>query len=121
MGYSIVLWFTSGLIKQPLEILYTDWAVLIGLVYTMLPYMILPLYSSLEKLNPAFKEAARDLGASPSQTFLKITLPLSSSGIIAGMILVFIPSLGLFFIPDILGGSKSFDPWFANQRSVFDH
>ena len=74
-----------------------------------------------EKLNPAFKEAARDLGASPSQTFLKITLPLSSSGIIAGMILVFIPSLGLFFIPDILGGSKSFDPWFANQRSVFDH
>ena len=102
---STLLYF--GLIKQPLEILYTDWAVLIGLVYTMLPYMILPLYSSLEKLNPAFKEAARDLGASPSQTFLKITLPLSSSGIIAGMILVFIPSLGLFFIPDILGGSKS--------------
>lgn len=96
-----------NLIHTPLEILYTDWAVLIGLIYTMLPYMILPLYSNLEKLDSEIKEAARDLGASPSQTFMRVILPLSTPGIVAGIILVFIPSLGLFFIPDILGGSKS--------------
>lgn len=96
-----------NIINEPIEILYTDWAVLIGLIYTMLPYMILPLYSNLEKLDSEIKEAARDLGASPSQTFLRVILPLSSPGIVAGIILVFIPSLGLFFIPDILGGSKS--------------
>lgn len=96
-----------GFISTPVEILYTDWAVLIGLVYTMLPYMILPLYSNLEKMDHSLHEAAMDLGADSWKVFTKITLPLSFPGILAGCILVFIPALGLFFIPDILGGSKS--------------
>lgn len=96
-----------GWINTPIEILYTDWAVLIGLVYTMLPYMILPLYSSLEKMDHRLHEAAADLGANNWNIFKKVTLPLSLPGILAGCILVFIPALGLFFIPDLLGGSKS--------------
>ncbi|MGD8189666.1 ABC transporter permease [Brevibacillus ginsengisoli] len=96
-----------GLIRQPLELMYNEFAVLIGLVYTMLPFMILPLYASIEKLERTHLEAAADLGAKPWQTFLKVSLPLTTPGIVAGSLLVFIPSLGLFFIPDLMGGSKT--------------
>jgi spermidine/putrescine transport system permease protein len=96
-----------GLIQSPLTLLYNDTAVLIGLVYTMLPFMILPLYASIEKLDKSLLEAASDLGAKPWQTFRKVTLPLTAPGIMAGTLLVFIPALGLFFIPDLMGGSKA--------------
>ncbi|MDB4865881.1 MAG: potB, partial [Cohnella sp.] len=96
-----------GLIHSPLTLLYNDTAVLIGLVYTMLPFMILPLYASIEKLDKSYLEAASDLGAKPWQTFVKVTLPLTAPGVMAGTLLVFIPALGLFFIPDLMGGSKS--------------
>jgi spermidine/putrescine transport system permease protein len=96
-----------GLIDQPLPLLYNETAVLIGLVYTMLPFMILPLYASIEKLDRSLLEAASDLGAKPRQVFWRVTLPLTSPGIMAGSLLVFIPSLGLFFIPDLMGGSKA--------------
>ena len=96
-----------GLIDQPLELLYNETAVLIGLVYTMLPFMILPLYASIEKLDRSLLEAAADLGANSRQIFWRVTLPLTMPGIMAGSLLVFIPSLGLFFIPDLMGGSKT--------------
>lgn len=96
-----------GIIDSPLTLLYNESAVLIGLVYTMLPFMILPLYASIEKLDKSLLEAASDLGAKPWQTFWKVTLPLTTPGIMAGTLLVFIPALGLFFIPDLMGGSKS--------------
>lgn len=96
-----------GLIDAPLTLLYNETAVVIGLVYTMLPFMILPLYASIEKLDKGYLEAAADLGAKPMTTFWKVTFPLTLPGIVAGAILVFIPSLGLFFIPDLMGGSKA--------------
>lgn len=95
-----------GIIKQPLQLLYTNGAVILGLVYTLFPFMVLPLYASIEGLDKSYIEAASDLGASPVQTFFKVTLPLTMSGVAAGSVLVFIPSLGLFFIPDLLGGGK---------------
>lgn len=95
-----------GLIGQPLELLYTETAVLIGLVYALLPFMVLPLYTALEKLDPRLLEAARDLGAGKARLFVHIIIPLTLPGIIAGSTLVFLPALGLFFIPDILGGAK---------------
>jgi spermidine/putrescine transport system permease protein len=94
------------IISEPIAMLYNDFAVLIGLVYTMFPFMVLPLYASIEKLDRSYLEAASDLGATPSRSFLKITLPLTMPGVVAGSLLVFIPTLGLFFIPDLLGGSK---------------
>jgi spermidine/putrescine transport system permease protein len=96
-----------GIIEKPLQLLYNESAVLIGLVYTMLPFMVLPLYASIEKLDKSLLEAASDLGAKPWQVFRKVTLPLTAPGIMAGSLLVFIPSLGLFFIPDLMGGSKT--------------
>lgn len=96
-----------GIIQEPIPLLYNELAVMIGLVYTMLPFMVLPLYASIEKLDRAYLEAASDLGAKPWQTFVKVTLPLTTPGIVAGSLLVFIPSLGLFFIPDLMGGSKT--------------
>jgi spermidine/putrescine transport system permease protein len=96
-----------GIISVPLSMMYTDFAVLIGLVYTLMPFMILPLYASIEKLDPRYLEAARDLGAGKLQTFFHVTLPLTLPGIIAGIMLVFLPALGMFYIPDILGGAKS--------------
>jgi spermidine/putrescine transport system permease protein len=96
-----------GIIKAPLEILYTPTAVLIGMVYEFLPFMILPLYTSLEKIENAQLEAAADLGARPWRAFLRITLPLSIPGMIAGSILVFIPAMGMFVVPDLMGGAKS--------------
>jgi len=96
-----------GIINEPLTILYTDTAVFFGLVYTMLPFMILPLYASIEKLDKQLIEEAYDLGATPFRVFGKVIIPLTMPGIIAGCILVFLPSLGLFYIPDLLGGAKS--------------
>jgi spermidine/putrescine transport system permease protein len=95
-----------GIIAEPLQLLYTNGAVLLGLVYTLFPFMVLPLYASIESLDKSYLEAASDLGAKPWQTFWKITIPLTMPGIAAGCILVFIPTLGLFFIPDLMGGSK---------------
>ncbi|HWW92315.1 MAG TPA: ABC transporter permease, partial [Vicinamibacteria bacterium] len=91
----------------PLSLLYTDVAVLLGQVYGELPFMILPLYASLEKLDRALLEAAADLGASPARTLLKVTIPLSRAGIAAGCVLVFIPSLGAYLAPDLLGGART--------------
>lgn len=87
--------------------LYTPGAVLVGMVYEFIPFMILPLYSTLEKLDPALLEAAADLGARPWRAFLRVTLPLSVPGIIAGSILVFIPAMGMFVVPDLMGGAKT--------------
>jgi putrescine transport system permease protein len=93
-----------GIIDTPLVMLQTDFAVLIGIVYTYLPFMILPLYANLTKLDEAHLEAAADLGASPMVTFFTVTLPLSMPGIIAGSMLVFIPAIGEYVIPALLGG-----------------
>jgi spermidine/putrescine transport system permease protein len=87
--------------------LYTPGAVLVAMVYEFIPFMILPLYASLEKLDPALLEAAADLGARPWRTFLRVTLPLSVPGIIAGSIQVFIPAMGMFVVPDLIGGAKT--------------
>ncbi len=93
-----------GIIDEPLIMLQTDFAVYVGIVYTYLPFMILPLYANLVKLDEAYLEASADLGARPATTFFTVTLPLSTSGIIAGCMLVFIPAVGEFVIPALLGG-----------------
>ena len=95
-----------GIISSPIEILYTPFIVMVGLVYTWLPFMILPLHASLEGLDPALLEAATDLGATPVRRFFRVTLPLTRGGLIAGSILVFIPTLGDWLVPFLLGGSK---------------
>jgi putrescine transport system permease protein len=95
----------AGIISKPLVILNTDWAVYIGIVYSYLPFMVLPLYAALEKQDPSLLEAAADLGAPPWKAFWTVTVPLSLPGIVAGSLLVFIPAVGEFVIPDILGGS----------------
>ena len=97
---------TLGLIDEPLKILYTYPAVLIGMVYALLPFMILAVYSSVEKMDWSLVEAARDLGASPAKAFLTVTLKLTLPGLMSGIILTFVPSMGLFFIADLLGGNK---------------
>jgi len=96
-----------GLISQPLEIMRTDLAVIMVMVYVYLPYMILPLYSVLEKLDFTLLQAAMDLGATEVKAFFKITLPLSLEGIFAGVLLVFIPSLGTYLIPQLVGDQRS--------------
>ncbi len=93
--------------SAPLNLLYTPTAVLIGMVYEYLPFMVLPLYTSLEKIENSVLEAAADLGAPPWRVFLRVTLPLSVPGMIAGTILVFIPAMGMFVVPDLLGGAKT--------------
>ncbi|WP_407333117.1 spermidine/putrescine ABC transporter permease PotB [Enterovibrio sp. 27052020O] len=98
---------TLGLIEKPLRIMYTEYAVMIGLVYILLPFMILPLYSSIEKLDNSYLEAAKDLGASKFQAFVKVILPLTMPGIIAGCLLVLLPALGMFYVSDLLGGAKN--------------
>tara|TARA_B100001057_G_scaffold474772_1_gene540772 strand:+ start:2403 stop:3278 length:876 start_codon:yes stop_codon:yes gene_type:complete len=95
-----------GLINSPLQMLFTETAVLIGLVYILIPFMFLPLYASIEKIDNSLIHASNDLGGNKFVTFLKITLPLSFPGILGGSILVFIPSLGNFIVPDLLGGAK---------------
>ena len=98
-----------GLISEPLQIMNTTTAVYIGIVYSYLPFMILPLYASLEKINPALLEAAEDLGSRPWRAFWRVTFPLSLPGVFAGCLLVFIPAVGEFVIPDLLGGSEHAD------------
>ncbi|UCQ26316.1 spermidine/putrescine ABC transporter permease PotB [Edwardsiella tarda] len=106
-GYlnEFLLWI--GLIDQPLRLMYTSTAVVLGLVYILLPFMVMPLYSSIEKLDRSVLEAARDLGANKLHTFLRIIVPLTMPGIVAGCLLVMLPSLGLFYIADLLGGAKN--------------
>lgn len=106
-GLLNTLLISLGIIHHPLQILYTNTAVVLGLVYNLLPFMILPLYSNIEKLDTNIFEAAYDLGASKLRTLFKVTIPLTLPGIIAGVMLVFLPAMTLFYIPDILGGAKS--------------
>ena len=100
------LLISLGIIDEPIRMLYTEFAVYIGIVYTYLPFMILPLYANMEKLDPRLNEAAADLGSKPTNTFFRITLPLTIPGIIAGSLLVFIPATGEYIIPDLLGGGN---------------
>ncbi len=111
-----------GVIDQPLSILQTDTAIYIGIVYTYLPFMVLPLYTSLEKLDITLLEADEDLGCRPRQSFFLVTLPLAMPGVVAGCLLVFIPAVGEFVIPALLGGSDSlmigrvlWDEFFLNR------
>jgi len=98
---------SAGIVDQPLNLLYTDTAVIIGLVYGYLPFMVLPLFASLERLDPSVIEAAWDLYARPARVFTRVILPLAKPGVIAGCLLVFIPSVGAYVTPDLLGGAKS--------------
>lgn len=95
-----------GIVDRPIALLYTPFAVLLGLVYGFLPFMILPIYASLEKLDPSLLEAAEMLGARPRDRFFQVILPLSMPGVVAGSLLVFIPALGSFVTSDLLGGAK---------------
>jgi spermidine/putrescine transport system permease protein len=95
------------LIAQPLPLLYNDGAVLLGLVYNFLPFFVLPMYATLERLDPALLEAAADLGARPFSVLWRVVLPVSAPGFVAGSVLVFIPCLGAYLTPDLLGGGKS--------------
>ena len=106
-GVINVVLLSVHLIHAPLRLLYTPLAVFIGLVYGELPFMILPLYTVLQKIDPTLLEAAEDLGAGRLATFLKVTLPLSAPGLVAGSVLVFIPSIGAFITPDLLGGART--------------
>ena len=96
-----------GFINEPLPLLYNEFAIILGLVYGYLPLMILPIYSSIERLQPDLREASADLGGNPLRTFLRVTLPLTLPGLAAGCIFVFVPSLGNFIVPDLLGGGLS--------------
>lgn len=102
---SLLMW--AGIIDKPLSLMFSDTAVMIGLVYNLLPFMILPLLTNIERLDDRLVDAARDLGANRFTTFRKIILPLTIPGILSGCILVFLPAMTLFYIPDLLGGSKS--------------
>ncbi len=111
-----------GVIDAPLPMLATNGAVVVGVVYSYLPFMLLPLYSAIERQDASLREAAADLGASPAQVFWRVTLPLSREGIVAGCLLVFIPAVGEFVIPDLLGGSDTlmigrtlWNDFFANR------
>jgi len=96
-----------GLIEQPLPLLYNDFAIVVGLLYAYLPFMILTLYASIARLNPELREASTDLGAGVVQTFLRVTLPLTVPGIAAGCVFVFVLSIGNFITPDLLGGGRT--------------
>ncbi|NCD25096.1 MAG: spermidine/putrescine ABC transporter permease PotB [Deltaproteobacteria bacterium] len=98
---------TLGIIREPLAMMYTPGAVVLGLVYTLLPFMVLPLYAALERLDPRYIEAARDLGASPVKTFWRVVVPLTMPGIVSGCMLVFLPGIGMFYVSDVLGGAKA--------------
>ncbi len=117
---STLLWL--GLIHQPLQIMRTTFAVYLGIIYSYLPFMVLPLFATLEKLDHSLLEAAADLGSPPWRAFLDVTLPLSLPGIIAGSMLVFIPAIGEFVIPTLLGGPDNlmigrvlWDEFFGNR------
>ncbi|TGC82718.1 spermidine/putrescine ABC transporter permease PotB [Salmonella enterica subsp. enterica serovar Wilhelmsburg] len=106
-GYlnEFLLWL--GVIDTPIRIMFTPSAVIIGLVYILLPFMVMPLYSSIETLDKPLLEAARDLGASKMQTFIRIIIPLTMPGIVAGCLLVMLPAMGLFYVSDLMGGAKN--------------
>ena len=117
---NFLMWL--GIIDQPLQLMYTDFAIYIGLVYSYLPFMILPLYAILERMDLDLVDAALDLGARPSQAFRDVTWPLARPGVIAGCLLVFIPAMGEYVIPYLLGGPESlmigrvlFDEFFVNR------
>lgn len=117
---NLLMWV--GLIEQPIPMMYTDFAIYIGLVYSYLPFMILPLYATLERFDLDLIEAAQDLGATPTQAFWNVTWPLARPGVIAGCLLVFIPATGEYVIPYLLGGPESlligrvlFDEFFINR------
>jgi putrescine transport system permease protein len=117
---SALLWL--GLIHEPLQIMHTTLAVYLGIIYSYLPFMVLPLFATLEKLDHALLEAAADLGSSPWKAFFDVTLPLSVPGIVAGSMLVFIPAIGEFVIPTLLGGPDNlmigrvlWDEFFGNR------
>lgn len=112
----------TGLVHSPVELYHTTWAVYIGMVYSYLPFLVMPLYAHLVKMDRSVLEAAHDLGASPWRAFMQITLPLSRNGIIAGCLLVFIPSVGEYVIPGLLGGADTlmigrvmWDEFFGNS------
>jgi putrescine transport system permease protein len=111
-----------GLIQTPLVMMHTPFSLLLGMVYAYLPFMVLPLYANLVKMDHRFMEAAADLGATPWQVFWRITVPLSKSGVIAGCMLVLIPCIGEFVIPELLGGPETlmigrvlWDEFFTNS------
>jgi len=117
---NLLMWI--GIIDQPMQLMYTDFAVFIGLTYSYLPFMILPLYATLERMDLDLIEAAQDLGASRTRAFWDVTVPLARPGIIAGCLLVFIPAIGEYVIPFLLGGPDSllvgrvlFDEFFVNR------
>ncbi len=114
--YALIAVFrTQGYVNQvlgvfglgPYEMLYNNFAVIFGLVYVYMPFMVLPLYATIERLDKSYLEASLDLGASQFQTFLRVTVPLTMPGIVSGIILVFIPNLGSFLTPDLLGGANA--------------
>ncbi|ELK41560.1 spermidine/putrescine ABC transporter permease [Brevibacillus agri BAB-2500] len=96
-----------GLITEPLPLLYNSGSVLLGMVYTLLPFMVLPIYVSLEQMDRRKLEAAYDLGATPWKAFWHVTLPMTKTGVVTGSILVFVSSIGMFVVPDVMGGAKS--------------
>jgi putrescine transport system permease protein len=111
-----------GIIHEPLQMLQTDFAVYLGMVYSYLPFMVLPLYTAIEKLDLTLLEAAADLGCRPTKAFFTITLPLTKEGIFAGCLLVFIPAVGEYVIPALLGGPDTlmigrvvWDEFFGNR------
>jgi len=106
-GLVNTLLLSAGLTSEPLPLLYNDLAVILGLVYGYLPFMVLPIYATLERIDRSLLEAAADLGANPVGTLTRVVIPLSKPGILAGAILVFIPCLGAYLTPDLLGGGKS--------------
>lgn len=117
---NLLMWL--GIVDQPVPLMYTDFAIFVGLAYSYLPFMILPLYATLERMDLDLVEAAQDLGASRSRAFWDVTWPLARPGIIAGCLLVFIPAMGEYVIPYLLGGSESlligrvlFDEFFVNR------
>lgn len=106
-GYINHFLVLTGIIKEPIGMLFTREAVVLGMVYTLIPFMVLPLHTVIDKLDRSLLEAAGDLGAKSVKTFFYVTLPLTASGIFAGIIMVFIPCLGYFFVSDLMGGGKS--------------
>ncbi|MGI9262576.1 MAG: ABC transporter permease subunit [Woeseiaceae bacterium] len=117
---NLLMWL--GVTEQPIQLIYTDFAILIGLTYSYLPFMVLPLYATLERMDLDLVEAAQDLGASRTQAFWDVTWPLARPGVIAGCMLVFIPAMGEYVIPYLLGGPESlligrvlFDEFFVNR------
>ena len=95
------------MIKKPLNLLYNNFAVIVGMIYMFLPFAVLPMFSSIEKLDKGLIEASKDLGAGPVKTFMKVTLPLTSPGIFAAVILTFIPCIGYYMVTDMLGGGTN--------------